>query len=85
VREREYPRDGADSFGALPDNAIVYAEGLPKSKLGKDPLYVTGDPNGVIPEEPKPIAMSEEEPLHDGEEPPAETKSDEQPTSEERV
>jgi sec-independent protein translocase protein TatB len=60
VRDREYPRDGADSFGALPDNAIVYAEGLPKSKLGKDPLYVTGDPNGVIPEEIKPIAIDDE-------------------------
>ena len=40
VRDREYPRDGADSYGALPDNAIVYAEGLPKSKLARDPLYV---------------------------------------------
>ena len=30
VRDREYPRDGADSYGALPDNAIVYAEGLPE-------------------------------------------------------
>src|SRR4029079_4577019 len=26
VRDREYPRDGADAYGALPDNAIVYAE-----------------------------------------------------------
>jgi sec-independent protein translocase protein TatB len=52
VREREYPRDGADAYGALPDNAIVYAEGLPKSKLGRDPLYVLGDPDGVLPPEP---------------------------------
>src|SRR4051812_50213102 len=37
VRDREYPRDGADSYGALPDNAIVYADGLPKSKLARDP------------------------------------------------
>src|SRR5688500_6482418 len=36
VRDREYPRDGADAYGALPDNAIVYAEGLPKSKLARD-------------------------------------------------
>ena len=52
AREREYPRDGADAFGALPDDAIVYAEGLPKSALGKDPLYMTGDPNGEIPPDP---------------------------------
>jgi sec-independent protein translocase protein TatB len=52
VRDREYPRDGADSYGALPDNAIVYAEGLPKTKLALDPLYVLGDPNGVVPEPP---------------------------------
>src|SRR6478672_10932663 len=49
VRDREYPRDGADSYGALPDNAIVYAEGLPKSKLARDPLYMLGDPDGVMP------------------------------------
>lgn len=53
VRDREYPRDGADAYGALPDNAIVYAEGLPKSKLARDPLYVLGDPNGVVPEPPE--------------------------------
>lgn len=54
VRDREYPRDGADSYGALPDNAIVYADGLPKSKLARDPLYMLGDPNGVVPEPPPP-------------------------------
>ena len=52
VRDREYPRDGADSYGALPDNAIVYAEGLPKSKLARDPLYILGDPAGTVPEPP---------------------------------
>jgi sec-independent protein translocase protein TatB len=51
VREREYPRDGADAYGALPDNAIVYAEGLPKSALGRDPLYVVGDANAELPPE----------------------------------
>ncbi len=50
ARDREYPRDGADSYGALPDNAIVYADGLPKSKLARDPLYVLGDPAGVVAE-----------------------------------
>ena len=54
VRDREYPRDGADAYGALPDNAIVYAEGLPRSTLARDPLYVLGDPNGVVPEPPPP-------------------------------
>lgn len=59
VRDREYPRDGADSYGALPDNAIVYAEGLPKSKLARDPLYVLGDPEGVVPEPPPAPAFGE--------------------------
>jgi sec-independent protein translocase protein TatB len=59
VRDREYPRDGADAYGALPDNAIVYAEGLPKSKLARDPLYMLGDPNGVVPEPPAAPAASE--------------------------
>ena len=61
VRDREFPRDGADSYGALPDNAIVYAEGLPKTDHAKSPLYVVGDPNGVIPEDPKPEEDEEEE------------------------
>jgi sec-independent protein translocase protein TatB len=56
-REREYPREGADSYKALPDTALVYARTLPKSPLAKDPLYVTGDPDGVVPEdEPAPAA-----------------------------
>jgi sec-independent protein translocase protein TatB len=54
VRDREYPRDGADAYGALPDNAIVYAEGLPKSKLARDPLYMLGDASGVLPPEAVP-------------------------------
>jgi sec-independent protein translocase protein TatB len=62
VRDREYPRDGADAYGALPDNAIVYAEGLPKSKLARDPLYVLGDPNGVLPPEPEPEPANAAEP-----------------------
>jgi len=61
VRDREYPRDGADAYGALPDNAIVYAEGLPKSKLARDPLYMLGDPNGVLPPEPEPDPEPEPE------------------------
>jgi sec-independent protein translocase protein TatB len=59
VRDREYPRDGADSYGALPDNAIVYAEGLPKSKLARDPVYMLGDPEGIVPEPPPPPVFGE--------------------------
>ena len=66
VRDREYPRDGADSYGALPDNAIVYAEGLPKSPLARDPLYVLGDPEGVVPEPaPPPVFPEDLAPVHD--------------------
>jgi len=42
ARDREYPRDGADSYGALPDTALVYGNTLPESKLAKDPLYAEG-------------------------------------------
>lgn len=55
VRDREYPRDGADSYGALPDNAIVYAEGLPKSALARDPLYLLGDADAELPPEEAPV------------------------------
>lgn len=61
VREREYPRDGADAYGALPDNAIVYAEGLPKTTLARDPLYVVGDPDAELPPEEKKKPPWEEE------------------------
>jgi sec-independent protein translocase protein TatB len=49
-REREYPREGADSCRALSDAALVFANTLPESALAKDPLYVTGDRDGVLPE-----------------------------------
>jgi sec-independent protein translocase protein TatB len=42
-REREYPREGADSYGALPDTAVVYAETFPSSPLADDPLYTRGE------------------------------------------
>jgi sec-independent protein translocase protein TatB len=54
VRDREYPRDGADAYGALPDNAIVYADGLPKSPHHQNALYRLGDESAVLPAEPKP-------------------------------
>ncbi len=63
VREREYPREGADSYGAIPDTAIVYARGLPISALAGDPLYVVGDPDAPLPppepDEPDPPAAVE--------------------------
>jgi sec-independent protein translocase protein TatB len=55
VREREYPREGADSYGAILDTAIVYARGLPASRLAKDALYVVGDADAPLPPpEPEP-------------------------------
>jgi len=42
-RDREYPKEGADSYNAIPDSATVYAEGLPLSPLADDPLYTHGD------------------------------------------
>jgi len=42
-REREYPREGADSYGALPDTALVYDGSLPASPLAEDALYTRGE------------------------------------------
>jgi sec-independent protein translocase protein TatB len=42
-REREYPREGADAYGALPDTAVVYDGSLPASPLSEDPLYASGE------------------------------------------
>jgi sec-independent protein translocase protein TatB len=52
AREKEYPRDGADSYGAVPDTASLYVAASSPSPLARDPLYVTGDPSGVLPEPP---------------------------------
>ena len=49
-RDRENPREGADSYGALPDTAIVYDGSLPKSALADDALYVMGDASAKLPE-----------------------------------
>jgi sec-independent protein translocase protein TatB len=51
-REREFPREGSDSYGALPDTAIVYANTLPASALAKDAIYMQGDE--VIADAPAP-------------------------------
>ena len=42
-KEREYPREGADSYGALPDTAIVDEQSLPASPLAEDALYTRGE------------------------------------------
>jgi sec-independent protein translocase protein TatB len=48
--DRENPREGPDSYGALPDTSIVYENTLPKSALADDPLYVLGDASAKLPE-----------------------------------
>ena len=39
LREREYPQDGIDGYGAVPDTAILYDE-LPASKYLPAPVYM---------------------------------------------
>jgi sec-independent protein translocase protein TatB len=41
--EREYPCEGADSYGALPDTAVVYDGSFPPSALADDALYTRGE------------------------------------------
>jgi sec-independent protein translocase protein TatB len=53
VREREYPRDGADSYGAMPDTAILYARASHPSPLALDPLYVIGDADATVAPPPE--------------------------------
>ncbi len=43
IREREYPTVGCDSYGALPDSAVVYRETLPASPLAEEPLYAKAE------------------------------------------
>jgi sec-independent protein translocase protein TatB len=62
IRDREYPRDGCDAYGAIPDNAIVYTETMPRSPLARDPLYVLGDADAELPPEPEPEPDPQPEP-----------------------
>jgi len=41
-RQREYPCEGADSYGALPDTAILGDTVLPASPLAEDAVYTRG-------------------------------------------
>ena len=55
-RDRETPREGPDSYGAIPDTALVYADSFPKSPLARDALYLFRDPDHPLPplpDEPK--------------------------------
>ena len=71
-REREQPKDGPDTGNSMPDTAFVYAEGFPKSKWATDPVWVLGDPNGVIPAPPpKPEPAAEPDHDHDHDKDPA--------------
>jgi sec-independent protein translocase protein TatB len=70
-RDREYPTEGADAYRALPDTALVYAGTLPVSPLARDPLYVTGDPDGVVPEPPAAPATQADAPPGEPEPEPA--------------
>jgi sec-independent protein translocase protein TatB len=56
--QREYPREGADGYLALPDTAILYADTFPKSALARDPLYVLGDKDAKLPDEEGAAATS---------------------------
>jgi sec-independent protein translocase protein TatB len=42
-REREYPLEGVDSYGALSDTAVVYEGRLAPAPLAEDSLYVRGE------------------------------------------
>ena len=46
LREREYPQDGVDSYGAIPDNAVLY-DHLPPSKYATDPVYMPPKPEAA--------------------------------------
>jgi hypothetical protein len=39
----EYPPEGPDAYGALPETASVYDGDLPPSPLAEDPLYSRGE------------------------------------------
>jgi sec-independent protein translocase protein TatB len=53
LRDREYPTIGCDAYGALPDDAVVYRDTLPRSLLADDPLWSAGEEVPPITEAPK--------------------------------
>jgi sec-independent protein translocase protein TatB len=46
---REYPPEGPDGYGALPETASVYDGDLPASPLAEDPLYTRGESATAAP------------------------------------
>jgi sec-independent protein translocase protein TatB len=50
--DREYPPEGADAYGALPETASVYDGDLPPSDLASDPHYSRGDGEAAPPRGP---------------------------------
>ena len=73
-RDREHPREGADTGNALPDTAFVYIESFPRSKWADDPVWVLGDPNGIVPK-PEPAPTPTDAETHEGAPPPAEAST----------
>jgi sec-independent protein translocase protein TatB len=67
AREREYPRDGADSYRALPDTALAYSDGLPSSYFADDPLYTDGDITAPPRKIVTPPKLPQNELFHEGE------------------
>jgi sec-independent protein translocase protein TatB len=54
----EYPREGADAYGALPDDAAVYGGEFPASPLAEDPLYARGDDDTAAPSANPPATVA---------------------------
>jgi sec-independent protein translocase protein TatB len=52
-RVREYPLEGPDSYGALPDTAMVYGGGFPASPLASDPIYTGASTSSSTPAAPR--------------------------------
>lgn len=47
--DREYPRDGADAYGAMAQASADDAEPLTRSRYADDPLYAIGDSEPLAP------------------------------------
>ncbi len=53
VRDRENPIHGCDTYGAVPDTAILYADTFPRSLHADSALYVMGDESLPLPPRPQ--------------------------------
>jgi sec-independent protein translocase protein TatB len=43
LTDHEYPPEGPDAYGSLPETSKVYGGDLPESDLAKDPVYARGE------------------------------------------